>query len=316
MTRISVIIPVFNNADTIIEVFAQLRSVLTSLSCTFELIAVDDGSSDASWRLIADESESDPRIRGLRLSRNFGQHAAITAALEESCGDVIVLIDADLEDDARDLPNLLAPVLEDRADLAIALNSGRDGKRTRASSKAFHRAFSRLSGTDVPANVNTFRVFNRRVADALLEYRERGVVYGPLMSMIGFRVEYVGVRFGSSRRGASSYTFRRRWRIAMDSMLSYSDIPYRAVMWMGLALSVISSLFLVVFILQYFLVGVQLVGGLGVVVAMLALFTGITMLSMSALFAYLIRVFREVLDRPRFHVMATSGEGIASRRKS
>lgn len=311
MRSVSVVVPVFNNEHTVERLIRDLRSVLQGMAHPFEIILVDDGSADASWSRIEALSRSDGRVKGLRLSRNFGQHAAITAGLESAVGDYVVLIDADLEDDARDLPALLAPVLQGRADVAIALNAAVDGKRTRISSRLFHGFFSKVADADVPGNINSYRVFTRQVANALLQYRERGIVYGPLMSKMGFRVEYVAIHYGTSDRSSSSYTFRRRWGMAMDSILSYSDIPYRAVMWMGMTLAVASSVFLVVFLVQYLLVDVSLVSGLGVVVAMLALFTGMMMLSISALFAYLIRVFREVLDRPRFHVMASSGVGLA-----
>ncbi len=310
---LSVIIPAYNNATTIEELLDLLRRELDIHGWRYEVVVIDDGSTDSTWTIIDEISARDPRVIGVRFSRNFGQQAGIAAGLEAASGQIVALMDADLEDDPRDLPLLIGPILEGQADMVVSLLQPGVGKQKRLVSQAFHRLFGMVAGADVPPNIGTLRVFTSTVADALLAYQERGIVYGPLMQQIGFRVAYRTVDYGVDSRGVSSYTLRKRWRLATDALLSYSDIPYRAVIWAGSLLAVGSLLFLIILLIQYAVFSVRLVNGLGILVAMLALSTGVMMLSLSALFAYLIRVFREVLQRPRFHVMERRGRGLSER---
>lgn len=312
---VSVIVPAYNNATTIGELLEQLRGRLEAKGWDYEIIVIDDGSVDATWRIVDEISAADSRVVGLRFSRNFGQHAGIAAGIEASSGGVLVLMDADLEDDPRDLDALVAPIVGGDADIVVSTSAGSAGKRKRPLSRAFHRLFARVVSSDLPADVGTYRAFTADIARALLDYRERGAVYGPLMHQIGYRVEFVRVTHGSDRRARSSYSFRKRWRLATDALLSYSDVPYVAVMWVGAALSIGSIVFLLVLLVQYVFVGTRLVSGIGLLAAMLALSTGVMMLAISAVFAYVIRVFREVLDRPRYHVMQRCGEGLTGARR-
>lgn len=310
---LSVIIPAFNNATTIEELLDRLRHELDIHGWRYEVVVIDDGSTDSTWAIIDEISARDPRVIGVRFSRNFGQQAGIAAGLEAASGEVLVLMDADLEDDPRDLHLLTGPILEGQADMVVSIAQAGVGKQKRLLSKAFHRLFGMLAAADVPPNIGTYRAFTAAVADALLAYQERGIVFGPVMQQIGFRVAYRTVDHGVDSRGGSSYTLRKRWRLASDALLSYSDIPYRAVIWAGSLLAFGSVLFLMILVIQYVVFDVRFVNGFGVLAAMLAFFTGVMMLSLSALFAYLIRVFREVLHRPRFHVMDRRGRGLDER---
>lgn len=310
-SSVSVLIPVYNNSTSLAELHRRLVTTLESIGRRFEIIFVNDGSSDDSLAILRRISASDERCIVLSLSRNFGQHPAINAALQRATGDINVLMDADLQDRPEELPRLLAR-FETGSDLDIVYTTFQftDGAKSRLSSRFFHRAFARVSDVNVPATLGTYRAFTRKVRAALLEYPERNAVYGPLMSQMGFDHVYIEVPRDAPVGRATSYSFSRRLALALSSLISYSSVLYRFVISAGLVLTVLSGGYLVVIFVQYLTGFRALVNGQLLLLVITVLMSGVLLMSVGVLTAYTYRIFQEVLSRPRYHVAREFGTGL------
>ncbi len=309
MTSVSVLVPVYNNEVTIEDLWRRLVDSLEPLVDQFEVVFVNDGSRDASWSIISRLASQDARCVGLQLSRNFGQHPAIGAGLERCRGDLTVLMDADLQDRPEELVTVLAPF--DDPDIEIVYTTWEMGsEKAGLTSRLFHSVFARLAGLEMPSNVGTYRAFRRSVRDELLRYREQGAVYGPLMSQMGFDYRYVTVHRDRPVGRETSYSFRRRLALAVDALIAYSDLPHRLVTWTGLTFTLGGLMYLTVLVGQYALGNRPLQGGITLLIGITVLMSGVLLMSVGVLTAYVYRVFHEVLGRPRFHVARQVGVGL------
>lgn len=308
-TSVSVLIPVYNNEVTIEELFRRLVASLEPLVDDFEVVFVNDGSRDASWPIIARLAAEDRRCVGLQLSRNFGQHPAIGAGLERCRGDITVLMDADLQDRPEELGNLLAPF--DDPEIEIVYTTWEMGRQKASlTSRLFHSVFAQLAGLQMPSNVGTYRAFRRSVRNELLRYQEQGAVYGPLMSQMGFDYRYVTVQRDKPGGRETSYDFRRRLALAVNALIAYSDLPHRLVTWTGLTFTLGGLAYLAVLVGQYMLGDRPLQGGITLLIGITVLMSGVLLMSVGVLTAYVYRVFHEVLGRPRYHIARTVGCGL------
>jgi dolichol-phosphate mannosyltransferase len=309
---VSVLIPVYNNATTIRELHERLDRSLRPLTDDFEIIFVNDGSSDDSWAVICDLSTRNPEVVGIQLSRNFGQHPAIDAALRRVRGDIAVLMDADLQDQPEELPKLLAP-FETDANLDIVytefvlVGSG----KSRLTSRLFHALYTRATKTSMPPNAGTYRAFRRRVTEALLDYPERGAIYGPLMVQMGFEHMYVTVARSAAVGRETSYTFGKRLALAISALVSYSAILHWVVTLAGLVLSALSGVFLTVITIQYIAGTRAFVNGQLLLIGITVLMFGVLLMSIGILTAYTTRIFQEVLARPKYHISRQIGTGLS-----
>jgi len=296
---LSILVPVYNNADTLRELAARIAAALPGID--YEIVFVNDGSFDASAEVLQNLARDNARHKVILLSRNFGQHPAISAALEHAQGDAFVLMDADLQDRPEDIPALLAP-LSGGNEVVYSTMRGTGQRPQRLTSALFHYVFSRIVGVAVPPDIGTFRAFTARVRDALLQFPERRILYGPLMFYIGFRSTFVEVEHVQRPGRASSYTFGKRLALALNALLSYTDLPHRILVYLGVLLVLGSSLYGAITIIGYFWFGMALPQGLNLIVLLLVLVLGSLMASVGILGAYLFRVYEEVLRRPRYLV--------------
>jgi glycosyltransferase involved in cell wall biosynthesis len=303
---ISVLIPVYNNEQTIEPLCTRLSAVLAAED--YELLLVDDGSRDGSWKVLSALAAANSRIKAIGLSRNFGQHPAIAAALDHAAGDVLVLMDADLEDSPEHIPELLRALESQRCDIIYTVKEGTDESSRDLTSSFYHYVFSRIVGVDVPRRLGTFRAFTRKVLLALRSFPERHVLYGPLMFFVGFKYAILPVPRGK-RVGRSSYSFGKRLRLAMNSLVTYTDLPPKAFAVVGLGMVSLTFLYSIIVLAQYLLVGQSLPRGLTIVVLLLSAATGMLMLAIGTLGVYIFRIFQEVLARPRYLVDETVNVG-------
>jgi dolichol-phosphate mannosyltransferase len=307
---VSVVIPVFNNATSLEELIARLAHVLGSRGAPYEIVLVDDGSKDASWDIITRAARADDHVVGVKLSRNFGQHPAIRAGLERASGDATVLMDADLQDRPEALPAMLDALVDDVDVVFTTWVAPDDEVRERVSSRVFHSVFARFAGVNMPRNVGTLRVFTRDYRQAVLDYPEGAAVYGPLMAQMGYTAAWVEVVRDLPSGRKSSYNFRKRSRLAVNTLLTYSDLPYRAVSWLGIGLVAASFVYVLLLIAQYLIDGRSVPSGITLVLTIQLLLSGAVLICLGVLGAYLFRIFREVLRRPPFHVARHAGVGL------
>jgi dolichol-phosphate mannosyltransferase len=298
--EISIVVPVYRAERFLVELFERIKAALDGAGRTFELILVDDGSPDDAWKTIGALAEKDRRVRGLRLSRNFGQHPAIAAGFDHARGEKIVLMDSDLQDRPEDLPRLVAALGGD-VDVVYTVKQTRsDPPLTRLTSHLYHFTFAKLSGTQVPRNIGTYRVFSRRFLEAIHSYPERNVLFGPLMFHIGFKHTVIEVEHAPRPGGGSEYNFAKRLKLAVSSLMSYSDLPHRFLVWIGTAILAGTFIYANLLIAYRLFSGKTLPSGLTLLAFLITITLGCVMLSLGIIGGYVFRVYQEVLARPRY----------------
>lgn len=317
MRSLSFIIPVYNNAVTLRELFDRLRNALGPITDRYEIIFIDDGSEDQSWDLIKLMCSEDDHVVGIHLSRNFGQHPAINAGLQRAQGDITVLMDADLQDRPEELAKLLRPFdTQDDLDIVYTQFELESGGKSRLSSRIFNRVFTRISGSKQPPNVGTYRAFTRKVREGLLEYPELGAVYGPLMVQMGYDQTFVQVARSEAVGRKTSYTFGRRVALAVSALISYTAFLHWVVTLTGVALTALSGLYLAAITIQYLIGDRVLVNGQLLLIGITVLLSGVALMCIGILTAYTTRIYQEVLARPRFHISRQLGSGLGDRAES
>jgi dolichol-phosphate mannosyltransferase len=303
---ISIVVPVYKNQDTLRLLAERLSLALDGED--YELIMINDGSPDASLEALRDLAGEDHRVKVISLSRNFGQQSATNAGLSRARGDELVIMDADLQDRPEDVPMLLARLRDDSRPVEIVYTVKtvrHDTMFTRLTSKLFHNAYGRLAAVPVPYGVGTFRAFSRMVKEELLRYGERNILYGPLMFSLGFSHDFLDVVHEERIHGQSSYNFSRRLALALNTLIRYTDIPYRLFLGMGAAIVALSLLYAMFNIFQYMVYGRILMGGLALIILLLLFLIGSVFFVLGLLGIYIFQIFQEVLGRPRYHVELT-----------
>jgi polyisoprenyl-phosphate glycosyltransferase len=298
---ISVVAPVFNEHSTLPELHRRLTEVLTSLG-PYEIVLVDDGSSDGSWDSLLDLAARDPHLRLLRLSRNFGHQAALSAGLDAARGEAIVLMDADLQDPPELIPQLVGKWREG-FDVVYAIRGEREGEpRLRlASISLFYRVLYRITSTEIPQNAGDFRLLSRRAADAITAMPERARFLRGMTSWIGFR--QTGVPYTREARfaGESKYPPRKLIRLALDGITSFSTAPIKLVTAIGFALVVFCVGVLVWTLYVRFFTSHHPQGWTSVI-AVVLLLGGVQLLSLGVIGQYVARIFDETKQRPLYLV--------------
>lgn len=232
--EISVVVPCFNEDAVLAETTRRLTSSLEQIGRTFEIIYVDDGSRDNTPRILTELHASDPRIRVVRLSRNFGHQVAISAGLEFARGAAVVLIDADLQDPPEVIAEMVA-LWRQGYDVVYSTRDKRDGETAfkTLTAKWFYRFMNRLSEVPIPLDSGDFRLLDRRVVDALLAMPERDRFMRGMVSWVGFRQVSVPYSRAPRHAGNSKYTLFKMARFAADGILSFSIAPLRLASLLG-----------------------------------------------------------------------------------
>jgi dolichol-phosphate mannosyltransferase len=298
---ISVVAPVFNEHSTLPELHRRLTDTLGPLGA-YEIVLVDDGSTDDSWTVLLELAARDRHLRLLRLSRNFGHQAALSAGLEAARGDAIVLMDADLQDPPELIPQLVAE-WHDGYDVVYAIRSEREGEpRLRlASISLFYRLLYRITATEIPQNAGDFRLLSRRAADAITSMPERARFLRGMTSWIGFK--QTGVQYAREARyaGESKYPPRKLIRLALDGITSFSTAPIKLVTAIGFALVVFCAGVLAWTLYVRFFTSHHPQGWTSVI-AVVLLLGGVQLLSLGVIGQYVARIFDETKQRPLYLV--------------
>jgi dolichol-phosphate mannosyltransferase len=274
---------------------------MESLPHAFELVLVDDGSRDGSTDMIRRLAEVDPRVRGVRLSRNFGHEAAIEAGLRNCRGDAAVIMDADLQDAPDSLPRLVA-AWEEGADVAYAVRTQRkEGRLLRAAFSVFYRLAGRVVSIDLPADAGPFSLVSRPVINVINEMPEFNRYFPGLRAFAGFNQVAVPVERAERHAGETKYSFSKRTSGALNAIVSFSKLPLRAVTLLGLvtaALSIVAGLFILVAAAA----GGSPVPGWASIMVVVMLLAGIQLLTLGIVGEYVGKIYDEVRRRPTFVV--------------
>jgi dolichol-phosphate mannosyltransferase len=305
MPRLSVVVPAFNEAPIVPELVARLRAVLGPLEPDYEVILVDDGSRDATWQAIVEAGRADPRIRGLELSRNFGQHCAITAGLDRCDGDWVVVMDGDLQDQPEEIPRLVAKAGEG-FDVVLARRTGRrDPAPKRLASWLFYRVFNYFTGRRYDGRVGNFRIMSRQVVENLRTMREQLRFLGGMIDWMGFRQGAIDVRHAERPSGRGAYNFARLWHLAQEIIIAYSDKPLRLAIRLGFLISLVAFVYGVFIVIQALRHGIGVAGWPSLIVSVYFL-GGIIISILGIIGIYLGRTFAEAKRRPLYVIRSRS----------
>jgi glycosyltransferase involved in cell wall biosynthesis len=309
---ISVIIPCYNEAPVIRETYRRLGETLSGVAnAEYELIFIDNGSTDGTREIMAELQAGDARVRALLLSRNFGHQMSVTAGLENAAGDVLVIIDADLQDP----PEVILEMLEHwRAGYQVAYGTRieREGE-TRFklwTAKLFYRLMNRLSETQIPLDTGDFRLIDRQVADALLRMPESHRFLRGMVSWVGFKQIAVPYKRAPRLAGESKYPLFDLIRFAADGVVSFSFVPLRLAIWFGF-LSICFAFVGIVFALVYRLFGsntdAHFVRGWASLFVAILFLGGVQLVFLGVIGEYLGRIYTEVKRRPLYVVQERLG---------
>jgi polyisoprenyl-phosphate glycosyltransferase len=297
LSLLSVVAPVLNEEETLLEFHRRVVAALGDLP--FELILVDDGSSDATPTLLAELANDDDRVRVIRLSRNFGHQAALTAGLDHAQGNAIVMLDSDLQDP----PELIREMLEHwrrGSDVVYAVRRGRPGE-TRAkltTSRWFYRLFAKLAQIDLEQNAGDYRLLDRRALSALNSMRERNRFLRGMTVWVGYTQTAVPYDRDPRYAGDTKYSPRRMVRFSLDAIFSFSHVPLQAATVLGFIFSAVAFLGIPVAI--GFRIAGAFVPGITTLLLVLLLLGGIQLITVGLIGEYLGRVYDEVKGRPLY----------------
>ena len=304
----SVVVPCFNEEAVLPETHRRLVNVLDGVAkLSFEIIYVDDGSRDATPRVLRELQQGDPRVRVVILSRNFGQQIAFTAGLAEASGDVVAVLDADLQDPPEVLPEMLER-WRCGADVAYGVRTARDGESVfkRWSSKAFLSFNNRISEVSVPLDTGEFRLMDRRVVNAFLDMPERHRFLRNMVAWVGFRQEPVHFHRPHRAAGQTKWTRAMMLRHAADGIFSFSLAPLRLAVWAGLIALSLALLAFGYALVAHLFTDAPLDGWTLVLIAILLLGGG-QFLFIGIVGAYIGRIANEVRRRPLYLVQERLG---------
>jgi len=305
VVNLSVVSPVYGCEGCLEELADRVYRACNALG-TIEIIFVDDASPDQSWDRIVEISSSRPWVSGLRLSRNFGQHSAISAGVQHARGEWVVVMDCDLQDVPEEIPKLLAKAISDDLDVVFAQRiSRRDSLFKRFTSSLFFGILSWLTGVPHDASTANFGAYSRKVIDAVNQMPERDRTFPLMVKWVGFRQGTLPVLHAERTVGKSSYSFKRMLKLATGIVLSYSEKPLRLVALAGLAFSTV-SLGMVAYSFWQWTQGAIQVAGFTSIMASVWLVGGATMFCLGVVGLYVGQVFRNAQGRPYFFVSETT----------
>lgn len=305
--KISIVIPVFNDQEVLPELFQRLAAQLRRDYPDYEVLFIDDGSKDRSWQIIAEIHSQDNRAKGLKLVRNFGQQNAIAAGLEHVDGNIVVIMDSDLQDPPEAIPKLIAALEQNDASMAIARwQSRKDGLFKQLLSRLFFAVSRKITKIRHEPNLGVFRAIRREVIEELKKYPEKTSTTLSLLYWIG--VDYVAVDLQRDARfaGKSGYTLRKMLKLTADRIFSFSMFPIRAAILTGTVISLLSFLAGIILIVRR-LLGLAAPGWTSMVVLTLLLF-GLNFLFLGVIGEYLGRIFLEAKQRPKYIIKKSIGE--------
>jgi glycosyltransferase involved in cell wall biosynthesis len=311
--ELSVVVPVFNEGENIEALIGRLVPVLEGAVASFEVVFVDDGSSDDTFERIRRAAKTDPRIRAIAFSRNFGKEIALAAGLDHAHGRAVVIIDADLQHPPETIAAFVAKWREGY-DMVYGQRVDRsaDTPARRWLTQRFYDLFSKFGETPLPVGAGDYRLMDRKVVDALRRLGERARFSKGLYAWVGFKS--VGVPFEVAERahGTSKWGYRQLTRFAFDGLSSFSTLPLKLATYIGLGISIFAFTYAISIAVRTLLLGVD-VPGFPTLVVSVMFFSGIQLVFLGVIGEYIGRIFAEVKRRPLYLVAEEIG-GKAARR--
>lgn len=297
---LSVVVPCYNESDGLERLHAALTPVLEALAPAYEIILVDDGSRDDTFAVARKLAVADPHVKALRFARNFGKEAGMAAGLAAASGDAVVLMDADLQHPPAVIPEMLAKWREG-VDMVIALRRDRntDSWLRSAISRLYYKIFQAMSEVRIPRGAGDFRLFDRKVVDAIVALPERNRFMKGITSWVGFRQETLPFDVGARETGRSAWSLLSLMRYAWDGLTSFSTVPLRVWSVLGVLIAGLSAFYGLYLVVRTTVFGIDVPGYASLMVSTLFL-GGVQLISLGVLGEYVGRIFLEVKKRPLY----------------
>jgi polyisoprenyl-phosphate glycosyltransferase len=303
---ISIIIPIFNEQDNIIELHLRLTKVLTSMDIDYELIFINDGSNDNSLSLLRALCDKDQNTYYINFSRNFGHQIAVSAGLKYCKGKAIVIIDADLQDPPELIPSLFSKYKEGY-DVVYAKRNIRQGESffKKTSAKLFYRILNRITNISIPLDTGDFRLIDRKIVDYLNIMPENNKFLRGQIAWLGFKQTSVIFDREKRKNGITGYSISKMLKFAIDGITSFSDKPLEFVTKFGITFSILSILIIVYALYSHFVLNQTITGWTSLIVS--TMFIGsIQLISIGILGEYISRINKNTLNRPLYIVESTN----------
>jgi dolichol-phosphate mannosyltransferase len=298
---ISVVIPVYKAENCLHELYKRLKSSLELIDDDFEIILVEDCGGDRSWEIILELANQDPRVKGIQFSRNFGQHYGITAGLDHCAGDWVVVMDCDLQDRPEEIPRLYNKAQEGY-DVVLAKRKNRQHPLLKKLiARLFYQVFNYLADLNYDSEVGNFRIISRKVLSNFRLIREQLRFFGGLVDWMGYPTASIEVKHDPRLEGKSTYTFKKLWKLAIDTIIAYSDKPLRLSIKIGFIISLGAFFYGSYIVIRAILFGSP-VTGWSSLIASLYFLGGIIISILGIIGIYLGKTFDEVKKRPLYIV--------------
>lgn len=295
----SIVSPIYraeNIAERLVEAIEDAISKITS---DYEIILVEDGSPDNSWAVIESIALKNPKVKAIKLCRNFGQHYAITAGLDVSKGEWMVVMDCDLQDNPQEINKMYLQAIQGYDVVLASRIDRKDNLLKKSFSILFYKILSYLSGTKFDHTVANFGIYNRKVIDAFCSMKETIRVFPVMINWLGFRTIKVNVEHSKRIEGKSTYNFKRLFNLAIDIILAFSDKPLRLIIRLGLLFSISAFIFAGIIFVMYLLGDISVLGYTSLIISIWFL-SGVIMLTLGVIGLYIGKIFEGVKKRPLY----------------
>lgn len=298
--EISVVVPVYGCKGALMELYKRTQKTLESLFESYEIIYVDDNCPQNSWEIVEELCSQDPNVVGIKMSRNFGQMKAILAGLDASCGEWVVVMDCDLQDSPEDIEKLYDKAQEGYDIVFSRRKKRHDNKLKIAVSKVFYKIYSVLTEDCYDPAMSNYCICNRNVIDNFCKMRECHRAFTMYLKWLGFNSTIIDVEHSNRKEGKSSYSMRKRFKLAGDIIFSQSDKILQMIVKSGFVLSFISAVVAIIMVIRYFIYDIA--SGWTSIIVTLTLLGGLILVAIGCVGIYVGKTFIQVKNRPLYVV--------------
>jgi glycosyltransferase involved in cell wall biosynthesis len=307
MVEFSVIIPIYNEELNIPNLVTRLRPVVEKTGMTYELLFVNDGSRDSSMQLIKALAAADPHVRYIDFSRNFGHQVAVTAGIDNCKGNIIAIIDADLQDPPELIEEMIALIKQGNEVVYAKRRSRKDTNVFKKFAyKRFYRLLAKISNVDIPLDTGDFRVMTRKVAEVLKKMPEQHKFLRGQIAWLGFKQTFVEYDRDVRAAGEPGYTYKKLFRLAFDGITGFSNVPLRVATIMGFAVSGISLLLIIYALCSYFFFEGGAPKGWSSLMIAISFIGGVQLICIGIIGEYISRLQTDIRNRPLYIVNETN----------
>jgi dolichol-phosphate mannosyltransferase len=299
MTHLSIVIPVLNEETLIKELIRRVATSSQVVTKDYEILIIDDGSNDDTWGQIIGEARSDRKIRGIKLSRNFGHHYAISAGIHNATGDWIVVMDGDLQDRPEVIPQLYAEANLGFEVVFVSRINRPEKKYYLIAQRLFYFGLKKISGIYFDPTQANFSIISKKVGQAFKLFPENARFYVSTIKWLGFKTGTITAEHGKRYSGTPSYTFKKRVRLAAEIIIAFSERPLRVSIYFGVLVSILSMIGMIIIFYKSLVSGYDAIGWPSLMVSIY--FLGGTILTVLGILGiYVGQIFREVKERPLY----------------